>query len=358
MKKTIFINGRFLTQRVTGVQRVADEIVKELDKQISQHELNNDIDFIILTPKVEIRKLTLKSIKVKSVGYFKGHLWEQFNLPFYTKAGMLINFCNTGPVLKKNQIVFIHDAAVFSKPGGYSKKFVFVYRNIIKALSLMSKKVITVSEFSKKELESYIPLLIGKIEPIYLGIDHMLRGKLDNSILNKHQIVPGDYILAVSSLHPNKNFQIVEDALNKLDNINCQFVIAGGTQSKIFSNSSIALEGNIKFVGYVSDEELKALYKHAKAFIFPSIYEGFGLPPIEAMSFGCPVLASTAASIPEICGDAPLYFDPYNSNSLVKQINRLYNESNLTNELKEKSIKQSEKYRWRKTVKKVIEILK
>ncbi|MEH7274744.1 glycosyltransferase family 4 protein [Neobacillus vireti] len=357
MKQKIYINGRFLTQRITGVQRVAEEIVKKLDDKITQVNLGQKIEFVILTPKNTLRSLPLKNIKVKSIGFLEGHLWEQFLLPFYCINGLLLNFCNTAPVIKRNQIVYIHDAAVFSKPEGYSRKFVAIYKLILSILARKSKKVITVSDFSKEELQTYLPALKGKINTVYLGIDHMYQGKIDNNIFKKHSIIPGDYMLAVSSMHPNKNFQVVLEALRRIENFKGQFVIAGGIQKGVFSSSSIKLDTNVKHVGYVSDEELKALYKNAKAFIFPSIYEGFGLPPLEAMSLGCPVLAANAASIPEVCGDAPLYFNPYEPESLVGLIKSIYKDQELVQNLKKKSETQSEKYRWEQTAQKLINII-
>nr|WP_263324273.1 glycosyltransferase family 1 protein [Neobacillus sp. Marseille-Q6967] len=356
MKQKIYINGRFLTQRITGVQRVAEEIVKRLDEKITEEKLEKEV--ILLTPKATLRDMPLKNIKVKKIRFLSGHLWEQFILPFYCLNGLLINFCNTGPVLKRNQIVYLHDAAVFSKPEGYSKKFVMLYKMLFRLLAWRSRKVITVSDFSKQELKEYLPTLSEKVTTIHLGIDHMFDGDIDTKIFDKHNIIPGNYMLAVSSMHPNKNFKIVIEALRKLDDFKGQFVIAGGLQKNVFSSSSFEFDNNVMHVGYVTDEELKALYQNAKAFIFPSVYEGFGLPPVEAMSLGCPVLASNAASIPEVCGDAPLYFDPYDSESLVRLIEDIYKDNELVQRLKKQSETQSEKYRWEQTAQKLINIIK
>src|SRR6478735_1545533 len=102
--KEIYINGRFLTQRITGVQRVAEEIIRRLDKLISNKDIEG-VKFCILTPKGEIRRLELQNISIKSIGTLKGHAWEQIELPVYTKSNLLINFCNTAPIYKKKQIV-------------------------------------------------------------------------------------------------------------------------------------------------------------------------------------------------------------------------------------------------------------
>lgn len=349
----IYINGRFLTQNITGVQRVGIEILKELDNILDKSK----DEIIILTPKDADISVSFNNIKIQRIGFLKGHLWEQFFLPFASKRKLLINFCNTSPILKRNQITFIHDAAVYSCKNAYSKKFTLWYRLLYRCSALLDRKVITVSEFSKKELVNYIPMLKGKIEVIHNGVEHFQDIDIDETIFDLKNIKRENYILAVGSLHPNKNFQIIVDSLKDLDN-NITLVIAGGFNEKVFSNASNFNCDNVIRVGYVSDEQLKALYKHAKAFVFPSVYEGFGIPPLEAMSVGCPVIASEAASIPEVCGEAAIYFEPTNRSQLIHQINTIYNSDNIVSDLYSKGIKQSEKFSWKKSSEKLYKIIK
>ncbi|RZT21377.1 glycosyltransferase family 4 protein [Fictibacillus sp. BK138] len=353
----IYINGRFLTQNTTGVQRVAQEIIKSLDCELLFYK-GEPISFEILLPKNQTLKLELKNIKMKKVGHLTGHLWEQLELPFYCKKKLLINFCNTAPALKKEQMVFIHDAAIFSKPEGYSLKFILWYRLLYLFVARFSYKIITVSNFSKGELVRYLPNLKKKISVIPIAANHIDKLKSDESILINNGLDKKDYLFAVSSMHPNKNFKLIINALEQMTSFKGQVVIAGSSNGKVFSKEKYKKNNNIKFIGYVTDEQLKALYKNAKAFIFPSLYEGFGLPPLEAMNMGCPVIVSNAASIPEVCGDAALYFNPNDFQELQNCFNLIYNDETLIKDLKRNGLRRSKKYHWSKTSEELINKIK
>ena len=135
-------------------------------------------------------------------------------------------------------------------------------------------------------------------------------GTDEAAVLRRHGLVAGGYLLAVSSPQQSKNFGLIARALAMLgDEPLPPVAVAGAADSRIYQAAE-AVPGALKWLGFVPDEELNVLYRHAQWFIFPSLYEGFGLPPLEAMANGCPVLAADAASIPEVCGDAALYFDP------------------------------------------------
>lgn len=313
--KKIYINGRFLTQKITGVQRYAEEIVKMLDSQINGKK---NYKWILLVPKNIIRNLKLENIEVKKVGYLKGHLWEQIELPLYSKDGILLNFCGCAPILKKNQIVTIHDAAVCAMPESFSFLFRTWYKFMFYIVGKRAKKVFTVSNFSKKEINKYFNIPLEKIDVTYNGIDHMKNIKPDESIFSKCTIEKNNYVLAVSSLNPSKNFKLILETAKISPEIN--FVIAGGTNSTVFKEQGLEIASNVKFIGYVSDEELVALYKYASCFVYPSIYEGFGIPPLEAMFFNCPVILSDIEVFKEIYMDSVLYCDVENSKFLKQQI--------------------------------------
>lgn len=350
----IYINGRFLTQKITGVQRVAHEILKQLDNYSA------GIEITILVPRNRLQNISFgfKNIKIKEIGFLKGHLWEQLELPLYTLKKTLVNFCNTAPLFKKSQIVYIHDAAVYSRPTGYSKKFVYWYRILYSCISKYSKRVMTVSNFSKDDLIKYLPNLKGKITVSHIAVNHMDNIGVDDSVLIENELQKNQYLLAVSSMHPNKNFDIIIKVLEEMEGFDEQIVIAGGQNSKVFSNTFLQQKTNVKFVGYVTDEQLKSLYSQARAFIFPSYYEGFGLPPLEAMSLGCPVIASTAASIPEVCETAALYFNPESSIELKKCINKIYEDDEIVDDLKTKGLQRKGSFSWKQTTEILLDELK
>ncbi|AIF67936.1 hypothetical protein GZ22_15720 [Terribacillus saccharophilus] len=313
----IYINGRFLTQSITGVQRVAEEIVKQLDVSLGENE---NYRFILVTPKTNKRKIKLTNIEIKEIGYFKGHLWEQLDLPRFVKRNMLINFCNTGPILKRNQVVYIHDTAVLDAPEGFSNRFIMVYRILYKILSQRAKKIITVSKYSKDRLINYYPVLKNKVSYAHLGIEHLenVNNQKLTDTLNKYNLREKKYYLAVSSMNPNKNFKLISEMLNKMP---LKYDVAlVGSKNNVFKQENISSH-HIKTLGYVEDEELMALYKGAKAFIFPSKFEGFGLPPIEAMFFNCPPIVSDISPLREILEDQAIYFNPNDYNDLYAKLN-------------------------------------
>lgn len=345
--KKIYINGRFLTQNITGVQRYAVEIVKALDKYLSDNKLSDEYEFEIVCPKNIKQKLILKNIKIKQIGKLKGHLWEQIELPLYVKNKFLFNFCNCAPLVKKNQIVTIHDVAVCAVPYAYSKTFRIWYKFMYKILTSRLKKIFTVSEFSKKELNKYFNIPLDRVEVTYNGIDHMKNIKPNEKIFSKFSIEKNNYVLAVSSLNPSKNFKLILETAKNLPEIN--FVIAGGANSNIFKEQGLEITSNVKFIGYVKDEELVALYKYASCFVYPSIYEGFGIPPLEAMFFDCPVIVSEIEVFHEILKEYSLYCSINNKNILIEQINNI-------NKVKKRCKKEDFlcNYNWEKTMKNIL----
>lgn len=342
--KKIYINGRFLTQNITGVQRYAIEIVKALDKYLNDNKLNDEYKFEVVCPKNIKQNLNLKNIEIKKIGNLKGHLWEQIELPLYVKNKFLFNFCNCAPLVKKNQIVTIHDVAVCDIPYAYSKSFRIWYKFMYRVLTSRVKKIFTVSEFSKKRLNEYFNIPLERIVVTYNGIDHMKNIKFDKNIFSKFNIEKNNYVLAVSSLNPSKNFRLILETAKISPEFN--FVIAGGTNSNIFKEQGLEITSNVKFIGYVNDEELVALYKYASCFVYPSIYEGFGIPPLEAMYFNCPVIVSDIEVFKEIYMDSVLYCDINDNNILREKIILLSKNSMMKNFVINKMQNLKEKYKW------------
>jgi glycosyltransferase involved in cell wall biosynthesis len=351
------INGRFLTQSITGVQRYAIEIVKAIDKLIENGEINaNQFSFRLIAPKNIKYSMKLKHIKFEKKGNLTGHLWEQLELPFYSRKGLLMNLCNVAPMFKMNQIVTIHDAAVFANPNTFSYIFRQWYKILLLRLGKTSRQIITDSFFSKSELKHYCKIDEDKIKVVGLGKDHVLSVSSDYAILKKMNI-DKPYVLAVSSMSPNKNFESVVKAIEILGDIDFNIVIAGGVNRKIFNRISLPSSKNIKYVGYVSDGELRALYEQADCFIYPSFYEGFGLPPIEAMTCGCPVILSNTASMPEVCADAALYCDPYSPMDIAQKIKKLMTDETLKETLILKGTERANIFNWKKSALQIIDII-
>jgi len=357
-KRYIYINARFLTQSVTGVQRYAIELVKSIDCLIDRGEFGNgEFTFILLSPPSRIHQLSLKHIQIRKVGFLEGHLWEQFELPFYARNGLLINLCNTAPIMKRNQIITIHDVSVYAVPRTYSLAFRTWYKLLFRIAGTTSQRIITDSHFSKREIVRYCKIKPSKIQAIYLGKEH-IDGQ--NADLNYKATIKGEksFILAVSSMSPNKNFRSIIRAIEMLGETDFDIVIAGGTNPKVFGSSDPLDLSDYRYLGYVNDSELRALYESADCFIYPSFYEGFGLPPLEAMASGCPVIVSDAASLPEVCGDAALYCDPRSPKNIAEKIRQLMDDPDLRERLRAKGLKRAKQFTWEKCARETIAVIR
>lgn len=345
---SVAINGRFLTQETTGVQRYAIELVKVLDRLVGDTDPAVEAySFELLAPKGDLlQNLGLENIPVRQIGRLGGHLWEQLELPLYVRERCLLSLCNAAPLAKRNQIVTVHDAAVFANPQNFSFRFRAWYRLLLVGLGRIAAKVATVSSFSKKELVRYCKMPEAKLRVTLEGGEHVLSVPTDETILRRQALEQRPFVLAVSSLSPNKNFRAVVRAAELLDATDFDVVVAGGTNPRIFSRSGQSLPGSVKHVGYVSDGELRALYEHAACFVYPSFYEGFGLPPLEAMSCGCPTIASETASMPEVCGDAVLYCNPEDPADIARRIRQLMQDERLREDLRERGLQRAGRFSW------------
>jgi glycosyltransferase involved in cell wall biosynthesis len=304
------INGRFLTQRMTGVQRYAYEIITALDDIFSRNsELAARLSMqLILPPEVKAGP-ALSKISVCQTSFGSGHAWDQLVLPWYAGHGVL-SLGNFGPVIARNPIVCIHDANVFIQPESYSRSFGLAYRTLLPVVGQRAKRIATVSQFSADMLVEYGVCRREKIFIAPNGHEHALRWDASRSQLPLLNTLQRPYVLLLGSLAKHKNIGVVLDQAEGLDAAGIDIVVVGGT-SGIFSGSASDIRGsNIHHAGYVGDDDLAALYQGALCLAFPSKTEGFGIPPLEAMARGCPVISSNAASLVEVGGDAVIYVDP------------------------------------------------
>lgn len=298
----IIVNARYLTQEITGVQRYAIEICLQLKALFK-----DDIAFV--APETIIHHEIANYLGVISVGKHNGHLWEQYELPRYLQTHgnpLLLCLCNTAPLFYSNKVVTIHDVAFEVFPQTFSKSFLYFYKFLIPKIARRSRMVVTVSEFSKSELIRCYKIDERKITVVYNAVNIKFRCMEDLNLQKDH------YFLAVSSLNYRKNFGAVLKAfdLYSQHNGNCNLYIIGDLQSRSFGDVNIDEYKNnpkIRFLGRVTDEDLVKYYSNAIGFLFPSLYEGFGIPPLEAQKCGCPVLCSDIPVLHEVCGDSALY---------------------------------------------------
>jgi glycosyltransferase involved in cell wall biosynthesis len=359
--KNIYINGRFLTQRVTGVQRYALETLKAMDDQLHQSQgeaakLGNAFKWTLLAPP-GTPVPALKCMAFKTVGRFKGHLWEQVDLPWHASKGLLLGFGFTGPLMHKHQVITIHDAAVVRVPEAYSARFRLAYSTLLSVLSKRAVAVVAVSQHSAREAIACFGAPPARVHVSTEGWQHLSHVGIDDSLIKQHGLDEKPFLLAVSSPTPNKNFKCIANAMNLLGDHAPICAVAGGMNLDIFQQDN-AQHPKLIRLGYVSDEQLKALYQQAHAFVFPSFYEGFGIPPLEAMSLGCPVIGSTADAVVEVCGNAALFFDPHSPQALAEHIQTLFRQPQLHADLVQKGLKRSEVFSWDEAATRMLALIK
>jgi glycosyltransferase involved in cell wall biosynthesis len=345
--RQIIINGRFLTQKKTGVQRFAYEITTLL--------LLKNPDIVIVMPDEPIFEgYNVERWPIKKIRGFHGHFWEQISLPLYLfftlkngKEKILLNFCNTAPIFFFNKITAIHDLAVIHYPSWFNKKFSILYRYLLPGIVKTSRRLITVSNFSKNQIEVKYPRSKGKIEVIYNGSRHNSKIGFDEiHTLLDFGIKKNEYILAVSSIEPRKNIERLIAAYNLLMDKSVKLVLVGA-KGKAFGQININTEvPGIVMAGYVNDDILSILYRNAICFIYPSLYEGFGIPPVEAMNNGCPVIVSDIPSLREISSDAVLYVNPYEIQDIADKIESLVSDAVLQEQLRIKGYDRAAIFDW------------
>ena len=301
----VVINGKFFSQKVTGVQRYAREILNELDKLLTP-----DSDYVVLVDKYAKDIPAYKNIKVRRSGHFSGNAWEQLSLPLYAlrHRAVCVNLCNMAPILKPD-IVVIHDVSYKVNKSFFSRKFSLWYNFVFSMIIHRIKTIFTVSEFSKSEIIRCYRISPEKIIVTYNGWQHYERISAATDALQKYGLKPGEYYFAMSSMAPNKNFKWLAHAARV--NPNVIFAVSGAVNTKVFGNIfGFEIPDNLKFLGYVSDEEAKELISKCRAFIFPSFYEGFGMPPLEALSTGAKAVVSDRSCMREIFGNCVYYISP------------------------------------------------
>jgi glycosyltransferase involved in cell wall biosynthesis len=265
-------------------------------------------------------------------------------LPRYSRDGISLNLCNTAPLMARSVVVAIHDAGVFAVPETYSRAFRTWYRLLHPQLGRHAVRIVTVSKFSQSQLVRYAGMDADRIAIIPNGGEHILSSPADPTVLERLRL-RRRYILAVSSQSPHKNLGGVLSAVEQLGGRDFDVVFAGGSNPRVF-RQGVQGSGAARLAGYVTDAELRALYENAECFVFPSLYEGFGLPPLEAMTCGCPVIVSRVASLPEVCGDAAVYCNPEDSQDIARGIATVLSDAELRANLRRRGMERAKLFTW------------
>ena len=321
----VVVNGRFLAQPTTGVQRFARETLLALDAMpdwTGVLAIPRDVQFSA-ADTATVGGLTLARTRVQRVGRLTGHAWEQCELPLATRGRPLVNLCNTAPLALTRQVVVIHDAGVFDIPQAYQPAFRAWYRLLYAWHGRRARGLASVSRFSADRLHAVAVPASRRIAVLGNSGQHILRQPADEAACIRLGLDRQPFILTVGSLAAHKNLAVVQAARDLLGPDCPPIVAVGSIDGRVVRGAAATAPSGILCTGRISDAELRGLYERATCLVYPSLYEGFGIPPLEAMACGCPVLAAHASSIPEACGEAALLFEPTSAEALAGQLDAL-----------------------------------
>jgi glycosyltransferase involved in cell wall biosynthesis len=333
------VNGRFLGRPVTGVERYAYEVTRRLGSR-------------------------LRVVRAPSWAQgTRGHLWEQLVLPRRVGRGQLLwSPANSGPVRLENQVVTIHDVGPMDHPEWFQGAFAALFRRVVPRVARRARRVITSSRFSRDRLVERCGLDPGQVVVVAPGVDPVgFRPPSQPEIdaVRARYRLPQRYLLAVGSLSVRKNLTVLLSASNllRLRGRGLGLVIVGSPTHTAPAHRLDSPDSWVRVLGRVPDSNLPALYGGSAAFVLPSLYEGFGLPVLEAMACGTPVVASKWGGVPEAAGDAGILFDPENPEELAHRIQELLEDPRRCEEVVARGLRRAQEFTWDRTAKGVLNTL-
>lgn len=310
MEKIVWaVDGSFFGQRVSGIQRYSIELLSALDAIVPPGLVE-----VVAPPGVRIP--VYQNIRGVTFGTRTGGKWQQLDYPAYLKqrGAKGLATCNVIPLFGFRGIAVVHDVCYRARPDFYTdlrgRLSAAWHRLQYRRIARVAEHIVTVSEFSKSEITRYYSVAPERISVVYNAWQQMQRIAPDERIFDKvPQLRRGQYYFSMANLLKNKNFPwVLRAAKNKPDAV---FAIAGGgSLAAEAKRLGLADLPNVVYLGYVSDGEAKALMHHCKAFLFPTLYEGFGIPPLEAVACGAPrIFVSDTPCMREVYGDCAGYID-------------------------------------------------
>jgi glycosyltransferase involved in cell wall biosynthesis len=338
---SVFVNARSETASSCGVQRYAAEMRQRLADCV-----------VSVTPGQPLRGI-------------RGHLWEQAVLPRIVGKGLLWSPANTGPLRVTNQVLTLHDIASLDHPEWYKSPFAAWYQWLTPKLLKRVRHVITPSSFSRDRLLELGGVNESKITVIANGVDSHYRKRPASEIratITALGIPSSYYLLSLGVMEPRKNLPRLLAAwstcLARLPR-EVWLVLAGNkAPDNVFSPSQIeAMPQRVHLAGFVADSALPALYSGALALVCVSVYEGFGLPALEAMACGTPVVAADNTSLPEVVGDGGLLVNPFDVEEIAIAIERILRDTEIRQALGARAAHQSQQFSWERTARSTWKLL-
>lgn len=359
--------GRYITNLVRNLLKIDKENTYILTgRYITEEHLPVIYDLKSDHPENKI-KLYLYNTTSKKL-----NLWDKIRFPAVELLGFKANILHCPdylmpPTLNRNIILTIHDLAFIRFPEFNFDWFVKKYSREVKKNAHISKKIIADSESTKNDIVKFFKIDPARVEVVYLAADNIFKklSEKDKNIdvLKKYKINK-KYILSVGTIEPRKNFITLIKAFDHIKQKNTAFdyklVIVGRTgwksEAVYLEREKSPYREDILFTGRVPDDDLVQIYNQAELFVYPSLFEGFGLPILEAMSCGLPVIASDTSSLKEVTGGAGVLVSPDNDTELQNQILNILGNKEIKEKLKEKSLIQAKKFSWERTAQETLDI--
>ncbi|SMO50913.1 glycosyltransferase family 4 protein [Fodinibius sediminis] len=340
----VVINGHFRKQDVTGVQRYAREVVRGFRQKAYPHRY--------VEPPASIASNTLRQ------------LWMQTVMPLKIRGDELLwSPTNIGPVFNENQVITLHDISDQLYPQWFEDRYTRWRSLILPPLLKRVKGIITVSEYSKRTINEQFPQTKGKVQVIYNGVrtDHFYpREQEETDALRKGFNLQKPFILTVGSIDPRKNIDGILEAWNRLPadiTEEVELVIAGGSIHTFSFEVDRDIAESVRFLGYVSDDVLPGLYSAAELFVYPSLFEGFGLPVLEAMACGTPVVTSNTSALKELAQGYALTVNPRKPEEIAGAIDHMIGSEELCEDLAHRGQQYAQGFQWNAAADKTYEYL-
>jgi glycosyltransferase involved in cell wall biosynthesis len=334
------VNGRFLSQPTTGTQRYALELTRRLAGRHGDR-------VVVHVPKGTRVPDDIASAARVRESWATGQVFEQVVLPWVTRRDLLLSLGGPAPVLARRQVVTLHDVSVFRHPGTYSRGFRTWYRAMYRVLARRAVRVLTVSEFSAGELHAVLGLDTGRIALVPNGSDHVdsfTPSRPDLGGVEADLVGGAPWVLCVGTFARHKNLAPTLDALEAAGIRSVVVGARGG--SRVFADAGPARWSRATFAGRLSDDELAWLYGAASVLVFPSLYEGFGIPVVEAQRLGCPVVALRAGPMAEVSGGGAVLCDVDEPRQVVEAVLGIAADPAHRSALVESGHRNAERYTW------------
>lgn len=323
---TVHINARFLTQTTSGVQRFARGWLGALDARLASDPALaarlGPIRAWVSAGRPIVEDPAWSQITLSSLPGGKGHAWEQTALARRVGSDPLLSLCGSGPLACRNQLLVLHDANIWTNPKAFSPAYRWFHRPMRARLAHRVRCLATVSAYSARTLAGYLRVPTDRFHLLPNSADHITAVVPDPDALRRYGLTHGRYLLTVGNLTPNKNLARLVQAMHRLSDA-APILAVAGTAATGMRTGSLTGSDRVHLLGRPEDADLAALYNGAAGFVWPALSEGFGIPPLEAMAMGVPVLSSDRTAMPEVLGNAPLYFDPENVGDIARALSRI-----------------------------------